>query len=119
MFPVAARDGEAFDLGLVGGAHLQPDLPRPKARDDAVLSLHDLADHGGRGQAGDDQVRRLGQHFRRVCPRCALREQSLGDGSIEVAHGQFETVALQAPREFLAYISETDKSDFHLCITLR
>jgi hypothetical protein len=68
------QGGQAAHLGLVGGAHLQPNLARRQAREDPVVGFHHRTDRGRRGQAGNDQLHRLGQLARGFGPvRAALQ----------------------------------------------
>ena len=101
--------GEPARLGLIGGAHFQPDLSGREAGNHPVGRFQDRGRDRRRGQAGDDEVHALGERPRR---RGAARPPG-GEGRhallVQVAHRESHAVAQQVARQLPPHIPKSDE----------
>ena len=102
---------EARHLGLVGGAHLGPDLAGTKPGKNAVIGFHHSRAGGRRRQACDDDVTSLGHRLRAVAPGGASVDERLCHIRVEVAHRQLDPIAKKTAGKLAADISKTDETD--------
>ena len=107
------QDAQTDHLGVIGGAHFQPDLPRAHRRQKAIGALCHGAAGGGRGQAGDDDIHRVAQRAWAVRRLRPARDKACHQRRIQIADGHFVAIADQTAGQFAADIAEADKSDFH------
>lgn len=104
---------QPFHLGLIGGAHLEPDLARTKARNDAVVCFEDGRARRRGWKTGDDDVARFSHLLGRVCPGGTTIEKWLHGVLIEITDHQVVTVAKHRSGQLAANVSKTDEPNFH------
>ena len=89
-------------------------LPADSPAEQAGFRFHHVGGSRWRGQAGDQDIGRVGGMARRVGPDRALVQEFARPAAIELMQDHWKTVALQAAGQFATDIAQADEADrFH------
>ena len=103
--------GQAPRLGVIGGAHFEPDLAGSEPGEHTIGLLHHLCRDRRRGQAGDHQIDARGELAGGARRPGATLDQRRHALRVQVPHRELDAVAQQVAGEWAADVAQADEAD--------